>query len=239
MGLFIAFEGPDGSGKSTQVDLLAAALLERGFSVVTTHEPGGTPVGDVLRDLLLDRKAPTMQPLTQVFVLNAARAELTSQVIKPALARGAIVLSDRYAYSTIAYQSAGEGVDSTTTRILTDIATQGLEPDLVVLLDLPPAAGIARKTPSQMNRFDLRPLDFHERVRQSYREMADASPERWLVLDAERPIAELAHSILERTLALIANSHPPTRSLKAATNGHCDEPGRGNRGQRAYSPTEE
>lgn len=212
MGFFVVFEGSDGAGKSTQLKILAAELAALGISVVCTREPGGTSVGDAVREVMLGKGSVDMQPLTWAFLMNAARAELASQVIRPALARNQVVLSDRYWYSTLAYQSAGDGVPAETVTEMADIATSGLEPDLVLLLQLPPETGLSRKRHASRNVLDERPLDFHVRVSDAYREMARTAGDRWQTFDATRPVEDVTAAILSKVLAhpALASSRVPT-----------------------------
>ena len=184
-GLFITFEGGEGSGKSTQIARLAARLSARGLVSVRTREPGGTPLGEGVRDLLLDpERRPS--PMTEALLLEAARAELVAGVIRPALAAGRVVLCDRYDDSTLAYQGGGRGLDDATLRALNRAATGGLVPDLTLLFDLEPELGLARRTsaPGPTNRLDREPLEFHLKVRRRYLELAAAEPSRWRRLDA-------------------------------------------------------
>jgi dTMP kinase len=182
-GLFIAFEGGEGAGKSTQVALAAEWLRSLGRSVVETREPGGTPLGRQLRHLLLD---PTAQltPRAEALLYGADRAQHVETVIRPALAAGQIVLSDRYVDSTLAYQGAGRGLGDDA-RVVTAWATGRLLPRLTVLLDLEPATGLARAgNRAAPDRFEAASLAFHEAVRQGFRALAAADPGRYLVLDA-------------------------------------------------------
>ena len=184
-GLFVTFEGGEGTGKSTQIARLAEHLRSGGRDPVITREPGGTPLAEGIRALLLD---PARGPgaLAEVFLMEAARAEVVAQVIRPALAEGRVVLCDRYADSTLVYQGAGRGLDRTMLRQLNEVATGGLNPDLTLLLDLDHAAGLARRSlaPGQPNRLDQEPDAFHARVRAAYLELARAEPDRWVTLDA-------------------------------------------------------
>jgi dTMP kinase len=184
-GLFITFEGGEGSGKSTQIERLAARLTARGVAAVRTREPGGTPLGEGVRDLLLD---PARRPsaMTEALLLESARAELVATVIRPALAAGSVVLCDRYDDSTLAYQGGGRGLDDVTLRALNRAATGGLVPALTLLFDLDPVLGLERRTraPGPTNRLDREPLEFHVRVRRRYLELAAAEPGRWRVIDA-------------------------------------------------------
>jgi dTMP kinase len=183
-GLFVTFEGGDGSGKSTQIPRLAARLEALGRESVCTREPGGTPLGEGVRDLLLD-PARRPGPLAEAFLIEAARAEVVVQVIAPALERGAVVLCDRHADSTMAYQGYGRGLELEALRAWNRAATRGLVPDLTLLFDLDPAQALARRRGAGVsNRIDREPLEFHRRVRQGFLALAAAEPDRFVVLDA-------------------------------------------------------
>jgi dTMP kinase len=202
--LFITLEGPEGSGKSTQSELLGQTLTDRGLVVLRTREPGGTPIGEQVRTVLHDLKNAGMLPATEILLYSASRAQHVGQVIRPALARGAIVISDRYAESTLAYQGYGRGLDLAALRDITAFATGGLRPDLVVYLDLDVALGLERKRRDQAegrgewNRMDQETLAFHQRVRAGYLEMAAREPERWLTVDATQSISAIQARILAR-----------------------------------------
>lgn len=186
--MFITFEGPEGSGKSSQLRPLAAFLKEQGYSIVTTREPGGTEIGDQVRDVLMRLDNTSMHPRTETLLFLAARAQLVEQCIRPALGSGSLVLCDRYADSTLAYQGYGHGMDRTFLRQLLDFATGNLWPDLTLLLDIEPEKGLQRKRSAQeWNRTDAYELAFHKRVWQGYREMAQQDPKRWVVIDASQP----------------------------------------------------
>jgi dTMP kinase len=200
LSLFITFEGPEGSGKTTQIGLLAAVLAARGHSVLTTREPGGTRIGDAVRGVLLNASHTEMSERAEALLFNAARAQLVDQVIHPALARGQTVLCDRYGDSTLAYQGYGLGQPLEPLRRLIDYATHGLMPDLTIYLDLEVEAGLGRKRAGaggEWNRMEEKALIFHQAVRQGYLEMAAASP-RWLVLDASLPAQQVHAEILKR-----------------------------------------
>lgn len=186
--MFITFEGPEGSGKSTQIRRLAAFLEKQGYRVVTTREPGGTDIGDQIRTVLHDVANTAMAATTEVMLYSASRAQHVAELIRPRLAAGDVVLCDRFADSTMAYQGYGRGLDHTLLEQLTTIATAGLQPDLTLLLDIDVARGLARRThgAEEMNRLDLEAIGFHERVRQGYHALAAAEPGRWLVIDADQ-----------------------------------------------------
>ena len=198
-GRFIVFEGPEGGGKSLQVRTLAARLRAAGHDVVETREPGGTRIGDGLRTLLLGLGDGdyAILPETEVLMLAAARAQHVREVIEPALARGAWVLCDRFVDSTYAYQGGGHGIDVGQLRPIQQYATGGLEPGLRILLDLPVEVGLARRhaDPASVNRIDLAAIDFHQRVRATYRQLAQNTPAGWLVIDAEQAPDVIAEQI--------------------------------------------
>ena len=194
MPLFITFEGPDGSGKTTQVGLLADYLTGLGYDVLTTREPGGTRIGDRIRSLVLDVRHAEMTAEAEFLLYSASRAQLVREVIAPHLGRGGIVLSDRFADSSVAYQGYSRGLPLDAVHRITQFATGGLTPSLTVCLDLPVEIGIERKRVAcaarggEWNRLDRQGLDFHHRVREAYRKMAQAEPHRWLVIDAAQTI---------------------------------------------------
>ncbi|HEV8480236.1 MAG TPA: dTMP kinase [Candidatus Eisenbacteria bacterium] len=195
-GLFVTFEGIEGTGKSTQVALAAERLRARGLEVAVTREPGGTPLGESLRALLLARRERGSDPLVETLLMVADRAEHVRQVIRPALAAGRVVLCDRHADASLAYQGGGSGVERAQIAALNRLATGALAPDLTVLLDLAPAHALERlRARAALDRFESEPVAFFERVRNTYLELAKAEPGRWLVLAAESPSAELADTI--------------------------------------------
>ena len=194
--MFITFEGTEGSGKSWQVRALVERLRARDLAVLQTHEPGGTPLGDQVRQLVLLREDLNLSPRAEALLMNASRAQLVAQVIRPALERGELVVCDRFADSTRAYQGAGRGLDVRALNSVISFATADLEPDMTMLLDLPVEIGLARKqTQPGWNRFEAETLTFHERVRAAYRTMANDDPQRWLCFDASQPPDELADEI--------------------------------------------
>lgn len=201
MGSFITFEGPEGSGKTTQIRLLAAWLRAQGREVVTTREPGGTRIGDGIRALLLDPIHAEMRPETEILLFSAARAQLVGQVIRPHLAQGGIVLCDRFADSTLAYQGYGRQLELGTLRQITAFATGHLTPDLTICLDLPVEEGLRRKRggdQAEWNRMEQEQVAFHERVRHGFLALAAAEPARWLVLDATQSLEGIQEEIRKR-----------------------------------------
>ena len=197
-GIFITFEGPDGAGKTTQLGLLAERLAGLGCAVLRTREPGGTPLGEQLRRLILPSAETTNDPTAELLLLNAARAQLVATVIRPALARGAVVLADRYADATLAYQGYGRGTDLETLRTVIRIATGGLRPDRTILLDVPPEVGEGRLAArGAENFFDRMDLDFRRRVREGFLALARAEPARWRVVDGIGSTEQVAARIWE------------------------------------------
>ncbi len=201
MGHFVTFEGPEGSGKTTQVWLLAAWLRAQGQDVMTTREPGGTRIGDGIRALLLDPTYAEMRPEAEILLFSAARAQIVGQVIRPHLAKGGIVLCDRFADSTLAYQGYGRQLDLGTLRQITAFATGNLAPDLTICLDLSVEEGLRRKRggdQAEWNRMEQEQLAFHERVRHGFLALAAAEPARWLVLDATQSVEGIQEAIRKR-----------------------------------------
>lgn len=191
-GLFVTFEGGEGTGKSTQIGRLAARLSASGHAPVVVREPGGTPLAERIRALLLEGDE-SPEPLAEVLLLEAARADLVSKVIRPALASDRVVLCDRYTDSTLAYQGGGRRIDMDLLRHLNRTATGGLTPDLTLLFDLDPRVGLERRgnAVDPLNRLDREPLEFHERVRAEYLRIARAELNRFTVLDATQAPADL------------------------------------------------
>lgn len=189
--MFITIEGPDGSGKSTQIKMLADFLRRQGRDVLATREPGGTLIGDQIRACLHDVANREMTAATEILLYSASRAQLVEEAIRPALAAGRIVLCDRYADSTMAYQGYGRGLDLDALRQITHFATGGLKPDLTLLLDMPVAEGLRRRAQNgqEMNRMDRQTLAFYERVRDGYHHLARQEPERWRIVDGAQPLA--------------------------------------------------
>ncbi|HEX9030786.1 MAG TPA: dTMP kinase [Streptosporangiaceae bacterium] len=206
-GLLLAFEGGEGAGKSTQARLLAIWLRENGYDVLSTHEPGATKMGMRLRALLLDTAHTGLSPWAEVMMYAADRAEHVAAVIGPALARGTIVVTDRYVDSTLAYQGGGRRLPVAEIRRVNELATGGLVPDMTFLLDLPPATGLSRRA-SSADRLEAEPEQFHERVRAAFLALARAEPRRYLVLDASLGQAQLSREIQAAVRDLLPDPVP-------------------------------
>jgi dTMP kinase len=185
--MFITLEGPEGSGKTSHIPYLVEYFREKGYVVFPTREPGGTSIGEQIREVIHDLKNAEMHPRTETLLYQAARAQIVEQVIRPRLADGEVVLSDRYADSTIAYQGYGHQQDLEQVRSLIRYATGGLIPDLTILLDLDVEVGLKRKKKAdEWNRLDAYTVEFHQRVRAGYLQMVKQEPQRWTVVDASR-----------------------------------------------------
>jgi dTMP kinase len=194
-GLFVAFEGGEGAGKSTQVRLLSRALKASGRDVVTTYEPGDTPVGKHLREILLGHQIGALDPRTEALLYAADRAEHVAAVVRPALTRGAVCITDRYIDSSIAYQGAGRTLDPADIERISQWATGGLWPDLTVVLDIDPAVGLTRSR-DPADRLEAEPLAFHQRVREHFLALSRQKPDRYLVADATEPVDAVAAILL-------------------------------------------
>jgi len=197
MGMFITLEGPDGSGKTTQAHLVFDWLRHQGQDVLLTREPGGSDIGDQVREVLHDSSNSAMAPQTEFLLYSASRAQHVAQLILPSLKAGRIVISDRYADSSLAYQGYGRGLDLEMLRLITAFATQGLKPDLTLYFDIPAGDGLQRRLLSgeAWNRMDAEALAFHRRVRTGYLELANAEPDRWKVIDASRSIRDVQRDV--------------------------------------------
>lgn len=193
MGMFITLEGPDGSGKTTQAHLLVEWLRDQGQDALLTREPGGSDIGDQIREILHDSANVALTARSEFLLYSASRAQHVSQLILPSLAAGKIVISDRFADSSLAYQGYGRGLNLEMLKAVTAFATQGIKPDLTLYFDIAAGEGLQRRLLSGevWNRMDAEALAFHRRVRSGYLELASAEPERWEVIDANRPIGDV------------------------------------------------
>ena len=222
-GLFVTFEGGEGTGKTTQLKALLAHLRAAGWDAIETRDPGGTPIGKQIRGLLLDPENTRMAAASELFLYEASRAQLVHEVIRPALDAGRIVLCDRFTDSTVAYQGYGRELDLDLIARLNAMATDGVRPDLTFLLDLDPEAGLVRATQrvtqrqERHDRIEEEVLAFHQRVRAGYRAIAAAEPGRVAVLDAARGMAEIEGDIRRRVDALLRRSGRPPGSRVPAS----------------------
>lgn len=205
MSLFITFEGPEGCGKTTQIKLLAQTLAARGCDVLSLREPGGTSIGDQIREVLHDLRNTEMHARAEILLYNAARAQIVEQRIKPHLAAGGIVLCDRFADSTLAYQGYGRGLNLPDVRHIVAFATQNLKPDLTLYLDIDVEAGLARRRigGGEWNRMDDQTVEFYRRVREGYRALMAEEPQRWVSIDASRSVSEVQRAVWEVVESLI------------------------------------
>ncbi|MFC1875349.1 dTMP kinase [Chloroflexota bacterium] len=203
MSLFITFEGGEGCGKSVQAKALYDRLCQSNIPAILTYEPGSTPLGDEISRWLKWQEESDITPLTELFLFNASRNQLVEDVIIPNLERGSVVICDRFADSTTAYQGYGRGLDITITRTVNSAATRGLIPNLTILLDLPSEAGLDRKKSDKYDRFEREEMTFHEKIRQGYLELAAEEPQRWLVIDAGQDKEKIAEIIWRKVSHLL------------------------------------
>jgi dTMP kinase len=203
MGIFITFEGIEGCGKSYQSKALYRKLLRLGHDAILTLEPGGTPLGNAVRRLLkgTDHR---ISAEAELFLFNASRAQLAAEILWPALESGKIIVCDRFTDSTVVYQGYGRGLDIESIKYLNEFASAGLKPDLTILLDLPVATGLQRKKARDNDRFDAETLEFHERIRQGFIELAKQDCERWMVIDGLLSKGAIADLIWQRVEKLLA-----------------------------------
>ena len=228
-GLFISFEGPEGAGKTTQIDQLAQRLRMAKHEVCTTREPGGTPLGEQLRALLLDPATSNRDPVIEVLLMMASRRDHIQEVIRPQLAAGVVVITDRYTDSTYAYQGCGSGIEHQWISLIMERVTGGLLPSLTILLDLDPATGLTRKyhalgDKEAISSFEGRGLAYHRRVREGFLDLARLSPERWLTLDATRPVEWVSNHIWDRINQLVNSTSNLDQALRPQ-----EPPGRRNK----------
>jgi dTMP kinase len=205
MSLFITFEGGEGGGKSVQAKALYRKLSKLGIPVLLTHEPGGTPFGKRIGRWLKWAKDTDISPLTELMLFNASRAQLVAEVVRPALASGKVVISDRYADSTTVYQGYGRGLDLAMVKVVNKAATGGLTPDLTILLDAPVELCFARKGECKPDRFEQEAKAFHNKVREGYLKLASEEPKRWLVVDASQSKAKITEIIWQRVNRLLSS----------------------------------
>jgi len=206
MSLFITFEGGEGCGKSTQARLLYRRLLKLAIPVLLTHEPGVTALGRKVTRLLKWSQDIAISPISELLLFNTSRAQLVAEVIRPNLEKGTIVICDRYADSTTAYQGYGRGLDLAVVTAVNRIGTQGLSPDLTILLDVPVEEGLARKKGKKPDRFEVESLKFHRLVRDGYLKMAAAEPRRWLIIDTTQDMGMVAGTIWQKVTQLLPSS---------------------------------
>lgn len=205
-GKFITFEGPEGSGKTTQLLLLAKYLKEKGHNVVVTREPGGAPISEKIRNILLETQGFQLGDRTELLLMVASRAQNTDEIILPALSEGKIVLCDRYSDSTLAYQSYGRGIDYEEARKMCLFATKGLQPHLTFLLDIDPETGLERAINSARkknitashDRMESQGIVFHKKVRKGFLKLAEAEPERFYIIDGSQPIESIHLEIIKK-----------------------------------------
>jgi dTMP kinase len=207
LSFFISIEGPDGSGKSTQARLLADHLASQGYAVLFSREPGGTEIGDQIRRVIMSLDNKRMSPQAEFLLFSASRAQLVREVIQPKLAAGGVVVCDRFYDSSLAYQGYGHQLDLDQLRSVTEFVTGGLVPDLTLLLDLPSEEGLSRRKEAGLwNRLDDYDLAFHERVRAGYLRLAQAEPQRWVVIDATRSESQIQSEVREAVHSRLAAS---------------------------------
>jgi dTMP kinase len=218
MGFFITFEGVEGCGKTTQIKLLADRLTSAGFRVILTREPGGCPIADKIRTILLDAENRGMESLTELLLYAAARAQHVAEVILPALESGAVVLCDRFTDATVAYQHNGRGIERATIDALNSLACQSLRPDLTILIDCDAATGLARAksrieaaSGPREERFELEAIQFHQRVRDGYLTLSTTDPGRFLTVSATGSISEISDTITSQVLGFLMDK---TRAIQ-------------------------
>lgn len=203
MSPFITFEGGEGCGKSTQARLLHQHLEQISVPSVLVYEPGGTPLGERIRYLLKQSRDISITPLSELLLFNASRSQVVAGVIQPALDEGKTVICDRFADSTVAYQHYGRGLDLDLVKEINRIASQGCQPDITFLLDVPPEVGLSRKRANARDRFEKEDLDFHRKVRQGFLKLADEEPGRWIVIDSTLSKPVIAGLIREKVARLM------------------------------------
>lgn len=203
--MFITFEGSEGSGKSSQIPALGEFLRHQGYDVLLTREPGGTTIGEQIRQILSNLENQSMQQRTEILLFQASRAQHVEEIIRPHLARGGVVVCDRYADSTLAYQGYGYQRELAPIRAIVEFATAGLTPNLTLFLDVDVEEGLRRRVQDgEWNRLDSYELEFYRRVRQGYHELARQEPQRWAIIDASQPVDQVQQQIRQVVLARLA-----------------------------------
>lgn len=203
-GLFISMEGPDGAGKTTQIELLNKYLSERGYEVIITREPGGTRISEAIRGIILNKDFNEMNDVTELLLYAAARAQLVAEVIKPALSSGKAVISDRFVDSSVVYQGIARGLGINMVYDVNSYALQGVMPHFTFLLDLPAEAGLARKKKqAELDRMEMQTLDFHKKVAEGYRKLAELYSDRIFMIDASLPVDTIHGIIKDRIKGMI------------------------------------
>jgi dTMP kinase len=207
-GLFLTLEGCEGCGKSTQAKLLFNWLNSKKVPALLTQEPGGTPLGDKIRDILKIKRNFDISPMAEMFLFSACRTQLVADVINPALNSGQVVICDRFTDSTIVYQGYGRGLDVQSIRAVNKMATGGLRPDLIILLDTEPGVGLGRKRNSSQDRFETEDIAFHRRIREAYLKLAVSEPGRWLVIESGHSIEKVKNIIQQHIMPLLKARYP-------------------------------
>ncbi len=203
-GIFISMEGPDGAGKTTQIELLKAYLEKKGYEILITREPGGTKISEAIRSIILDRSNLEMDYMTEALLYASARAQLVAEVIKPAIFAGKAVISDRFVDSSAVYQGMARGLGVENIYKINEFAIQDMMPQLTIHLDLPASVGIMRKkNQAELDRMELEKAEFHEKVAEGYRQLAKMSPERIYTIDATLPVEEIHKLILAKLEELL------------------------------------
>lgn len=209
MSTFITLEGPEGGGKTTHARLLAEALGDQGYDVLLTREPGGSIIGDQIRDVLMSLENTSMHPSTEFLLFSASRAQHVREVIKPHLEKGGVVVCDRYFHSSLAYQGYGHRLDLVALKQITQFATADLKPDLILLLDLPVQEGLVRRREEGVwNRMDDYEVEFHKRVRDGYHAMAAEDPTRWRFVDASPTLEAIQGEIQRLVFEHLSQTEP-------------------------------
>ena len=203
-GIFISMEGPDGSGKSTQLELIKKYLEEKGYEIIITREPGGTRISEAVREIILNKEYTEMGYMTEALLYASARAQLVTEVIKPAIESGKAVISDRFVDSSAVYQGMARGLGVENVYKINEFAIQGMMPDLTIHLDLPAKVGIGRKKDQkELDRMEMEALDFHEKVAEGYRKLASLAPDRIYTIDATQSVETINKLIIDKIESIL------------------------------------